>query len=126
MRSSLSPVAAAIGALLLAGCGASLDQVRAEPVRLTVPTPVAYDTMANCLAARSSQVYAVTPLVFPREGKATVTLAAKTTDSIQAEYSVRRAGDGSVVEWRRRQLVGNDIGGMQADAQETIERCSKV
>lgn len=126
MRSYLA-VVAALACLppALAGCDATLDQVRAEPVRLRISTPVAYDIMASCLAARSAQVYSVTPLFFPRESRATVTLGWKTTHSIQAEYSVRADGAGSIVEWRRRQLVGNDLGDDQGAARETIERCAK-
>ncbi|MCX7366801.1 MAG: hypothetical protein NTV97_33995 [Alphaproteobacteria bacterium] len=109
----------------LASCAASIDDVRAEPVRWSNTYRVPFDTMANCLAARSIQDWSVAPQVYPREGVAYVTVAAKDSNTIMAEYVVRRQADGgSLVEWRRRKLLA-DLGGLETGSREAADGCAR-
>ena len=111
--------------LMVTACAASLDDVRAEPVRWAAAYGVPFDTMANCLAARSVQVWSVAPQIYPGQGIAYVTLASKEVTTIMAEYTVRRQADGgSQVEWRRKKLVA-DLGGLETTARETADRCAR-
>lgn len=115
------PRPAAAAALVLAGgalavCAPTSDEIRAEPVRFTSSQPVPWDTMANCILRRALDQRPASLLTYPREQLATVILPET------AEFTVRAAGDGSVVEWRRRKLVA-DVGGLEAASREIVERC---
>lgn len=112
-----SHAAAILAALFpLAACAPTLDEIRAEPVRFTSSQPVPWDTMANCIAARSTDLRPASLQTYPRERLATVIWPEA------AEFTVRADGDGSVVTFRRRKVVA-DLGGFEASAREIVERC---
>jgi len=118
------PGTAMAASLLLAACaGPTVDELKAEPVRFTATAPVPYDTMANCLATRALDDYLVTPLFDPRRGTATVTLTHRAAMTLQGEYTVRRADDGSTVEYRRRKLL---VESKDDKARAAVESCSKT
>jgi hypothetical protein len=84
-----------------------------------------FETMTNCLAAQLAQWWAVTPLIYPREGVAYVTLADKRAPSIVAEFVVRRQNDGSsLVEWRRRKLAV-DVDGLEPKSRAAADLCGE-
>jgi len=114
----LSRRAAILAAVLfpLAACAPTLDEIRSEPVRFTSRQAVPWDTMANCIAARSTDLRPASLQTYPRERLATVIWPEA------AEFTVRADGDGSLVEFRRRKLVA-DLGGFEASAREIVERC---
>src|SRR5215468_11170802 len=94
-----------LAALSVTAC-TTLDEVRQEPIRWKATYLVPFDTLANCLAARSAQYWSATPQIYPRQGIAYVTLVDKGAPSVVAEFVVRQQPDGSsLVEWRRRRLV---------------------
>ena len=115
------PATAVAASLLLAACGPTVDELKAEPVRFTATAPVPYDTMANCLATRALDDYLVMPLFDPRSGTATVTLTHRAAMTLQGEYTVRRAGDGSTVEYRRRKLL---VDSNDDQARAAVASCS--
>lgn len=113
-----APTLSAFILSILAACAPTLDEIRAEPVRFTVRQAVPWDTMANCIAARSTDQRPASLQTYPREQLANVIWPET------AEFTVRAEGAGSVVEFRRRKLAA-DLGGMEASARELVERCGR-
>lgn len=111
--------------VLLLGCETTAEDVRIEPVRWSARYEVPFDTMANCLASGWSHAYAVTPLVYPREGIARVTMANKQAPMVMSEYEIRKLGEGtSEVQWRRRKILA-DLGGVEAKMREVADKCAQ-
>lgn len=97
-------VLAAVG---LAGCN-TVEDVRNQPAQWTETYAVAFDVMANCLAAQSARDFDVTPQLYQSERRANVTLGAKGTYSLVAEYQVRQAtASGTEVTWRTASGLAN-------------------
>ena len=121
MRASIAIIAAAVA---VSACGATIDEVRSEPVRWTAHYDVPFDTMANCLAARTAEEWRSTPQIYPRDGKAYVT--ASQLNTIVAEFVIKKDGDGaSTVEWRRRKVIA-DLGGLEATARKNADKCGSA
>ena len=113
-----------LAALSAVAC-TSLEDVRQQPFSWFSYYPVPFDNLANCLAARSAQLWTVTPQIQERQGIAYVTLGEKGGSSVVAEYVVWRQADGSsLVGWRRRKIIA-DVIGLQSTSREAADRCGR-
>lgn len=111
--------------LLLSACGPTLDELKERQPLWTATVAVPFDTLANCIVARSVERYTVTPQIHQREGVAYVTLIYPAANQLQGEYTVRWTGEGtSSVEYRGREPIA-DLGGSGAAIRASVERCSK-
>ncbi len=108
-----------LSAVLLAGCY-SVDDVRKQPTKWTATYPVAFDHMANCLAAQMAGDYRVTPQIYQREQRAVLTLGS--THQVIAEFQIRQSGNGSIVEWRDMPSV---FDARSPAARERADRCGR-
>lgn len=126
MRFPRALILAALCLLSPSACSPTVDELRDRPVVFAVRAPVPFDTLANCLVARSMDRFVATPQIFQREGTAYVTLALvfNGTPRLIGEYRIARDGDGSTVEYRHRKVVADASGWLPA-ARDAIERCSK-
>ena len=85
---------------LLTGCH-TVEDVRKSPVVWTASYGVPFDIMANCLAAQAARDFDVTPQLYQSQQRAIVTLGAKGTYSLVAEYQVRQISPAAIeVTWR--------------------------
>jgi hypothetical protein len=115
---------AVLAILSLPAC-TSLDDVRQQPARWFAYSPVPFDTMANCIAARMAQWWAVTPQIYSRQDVAYVTLADNRAPSIVAEFTIRQQSGGmSFIEWRRRKLPV-DFDRLEARSRAAVDLCDR-
>lgn len=103
--------------LMTAACAPRLDELRAQPVRLEHFQDVPYERMANCITERMLTPWSPTQLVDTKDQVARIIILPF------AEFTVRAAGEGSVVQLRQAKLVV-DIDGFERASLEAIDRCS--
>ena len=115
--------AALISLVVLGACAPTIDDLRNEPVRWTLELNAPYDTLANCITARSTGPYTPSMQIYQREGYAQVILGG-IDGGVAQEITIRRLSDDrSRVEFRRRKLIA-DLGGSEATTEENAERCA--
>ncbi len=118
---------AAVLVLLVAGCATPLEDVRKEPVRITMTVPAAWDRTGTCLAAAYND-YETVYLPVASEQRAEIIVNQVTTGllgSVKRTMFLFEVQGGSVttVTWRRDQHLHISF---ETQARERIERCGKV
>lgn len=105
---------------VLVGCN-TVDDIRQAPIAWTATYAGNFDSMANCLAGQAARDFDVTPQIYQSEQRAMVTLGAKGTYSLVAEYQVRQIAPQQVeVTWR----TVSGIASSQA-ARARADRCAR-
>lgn len=117
---------ALLAALLLSGCGYSVDEVKDEKVMLTETVPASWDKVGACLAAKYAGEFQTTYAPVPSEQRAQLITKLVGPGIIQYQsimFIIDVKGTGpSTVTYRRRPM---SVGGDQR-IRETIIECGKA
>jgi len=86
---------------------------------------VTFDAMVGCLSAKPAGAFAVSPPEFFQEGVAVIAFTPANTPQAGSAYTVRRAGRGSAVSWRRPGSVGG-LDWLDGEARSRADRCANA
>jgi hypothetical protein len=114
-------------AFLVAGCsGYTADDVRREPIRLSVTVPAPLESMVTCIKAAYIDEYTVVDLPNQAERRAELVLHAGGYPNVTSEvYDLRASEGGTAVAWRRQKMAANQSG-REDRARAVVERCGKM
>jgi len=87
----------------------------------TYDTP--FDAMVNCLSAKPDGAFKVSPPEYFQEGVMTVSFTPAKMPQVASTYTIRRAGNRTVVNWRRPGNVG-DLDWLDTEARSRADRCA--
>jgi hypothetical protein len=119
--------ASLLAAVLVAGCGPTLQELQAEPPRFSVTVPVAWDRMSTCLKAAYLDNFGINDLPVAAERRTELILNVPGPGYVinMFAFDIRAVGENSSnVTWRRRTLIGGQEGSERI-AREKVEQCAK-
>jgi hypothetical protein len=126
-RGILSPMSCRIVFIValcaLAACQ-SQGQLDRQPPTWSAAYQVPWETMANCIVARSQRpLVTITPTFHSREGRAKV-VESTPTGSVLGTFEIRRLASGAT-EVSYRSIYGGPGTTAGGDARNTADRCAR-
>jgi hypothetical protein len=118
VRVILASVSIALGAAACAG-----TQPPPLPPVWSASYAVPFEAMVGCLSAKPAGAFAVSPPDRPQDGVAVIAFTPANTPQAGSEYTVRKAGSGSQVNWRRPGNVGG-LDWLDGEARTRADRCA--
>lgn len=85
--------------------------------------PVPFDAMVGCLAAKPAGAFTASAPDLFQNGVAVISFTPANTPQAGSAYTVRRAGSGSTVIWRRPGSVGG-LDWLDGEARNRADRCA--
>lgn len=86
---------------------------------------VPFDAMVACLSAKPAGAFTVSPPEFFQDGVMTISFTPANTPQAGSSYTVRRAGNGAQVNWRRPGNVGG-LDWLDDEARTRADRCANA
>jgi hypothetical protein len=84
---------------------------------------IPFDAMVNCLAAKPEGAFAVSKPEYFQDGVMQISFTPAKTPQAASAYTVRRAGNRTVVNWRRPGNVG-ELDWLDNEARSRADRCA--
>ena len=84
---------------------------------------VSFDAMVGCLSAKPAGAFVVSRPDIPQDGVAVIAFTPSNTPQAESAYTVRKAGSGSQVIWRRPGSAG-DLDWLDGEARTRADRCA--
>lgn len=113
----------ALIALLVGACGATIEEVKQQPVQLDMAVAAPWDRVGTCLASTFGSDLHVLYLPIPSEARAEVIMQLSVTGDPRTLFVFQvTGGERTKVTWQRR--VGTGL--WEPRVREAIERCGKA
>ena len=113
-----APVSAAFAAV---GCSGSAAPPLPPVWSATYDVP--FNAMVDCLSTKPSSAFAVSAPEFFQEGVMRISFTPAKTPEVPAAYTLRRAGSGTQVIWRRPANADN-MQELDKEARSRADRCA--
>jgi hypothetical protein len=84
---------------------------------------VPFDAMVDCLSAKPTAAFVVSPPEFFQDGVMRISFTPAKTPQAASAYTIRRAGSGTQVIWRRPGNAG-EMDGLDKEARSRADRCA--
>jgi hypothetical protein len=116
-------IACAALALGVAACSGASSAPPPLPPVWSANYDVPFDAMVSCLSAKPASAFTVSRPEYFQEGVTRIAFTPTKTPQAASAYTVRRAGNGTTVIWRRP----GDVGGLDwldNEARTRADRCA--
>jgi hypothetical protein len=107
------------------GCGYTADDVRSEPIRLSMTVPSPLERMVTCIKSAYIDEYSIVDLPNSAARRTELVLHAGGHPNVTTEiFDLQSTDRGTTVVWRRQKMVMNQS--LREDrAHATVERCGR-